>query len=190
MCIRDRLRAYLEKLVRPIELIAFVDASAASQELRALLADVAELSDKIALRAGATAGERVPSFAIAASGEAPRIRFAGLPMGHEFTSLVLALLHTGGHPPKAEAEVQEQIRALNAPLRFETYISLTCHNCPEVVQSLNLMAALNPQIGHVMSDGALFQDEVNQRQIMAVPNLWLNGEPFAQGRMELSLIHI
>jgi len=183
--LKTQLRTYLERLARPIELIAFVDASPASQETRTLLAEIAELSDKISLREGDVTGERVPSFAIAAAGEAPRIRFAGLPMGHEFTSLVLALLHTGGHPPKAEAEVQDQIRALPDRLRFETYISLSCHNCPEVVQSLNLMAALNPHIEHVMIDGALFQDEVNQRQIMAVPSVYLNGQPFAQGRMEL-----
>ncbi len=183
--LKDQLRAYLDRLTRPIELIAYVDDSPASQETRTLLAEIAELSAKITLKQGDPAGERVPSFAIAATGEAPRIRFAGLPMGHEFTSLVLALLHTGGHPAKAEAEVQAQIRALPDRLRFETYISLTCHNCPEVVQSLNLMAALNPHIEHIMIDGALFQEEVNQRQIMAVPSVYLNGEPFAQGRMEL-----
>jgi alkyl hydroperoxide reductase subunit F len=109
-------------------------------------------------------------------------------MGHEFTSLVLALLQTGGHPPKVDAAVIEQIKALPGSFRFETYISLSCHNCPDVVQALNLMAVLNPGIESVMIDGALFQDEVNARQIMAVPTVFLNGEPFGQGRMSIEEI--
>jgi alkyl hydroperoxide reductase subunit F len=116
------------------------------------------------------------------------IRFAGIPMGHEFTSLVLALLQVGGHPPKADADVLEQIRNLEGEYRFETYISLTCQNCPDVVQALNLMAVVNPNIRHVMIDGALFQDEVSERQIMAVPTIYLNGEVFGQGRMSVEEI--
>jgi alkyl hydroperoxide reductase subunit F len=111
-----------------------------------------------------------PSFSIGEPGQAARIRFAGLPMGHEFTSLVLALLQTGGHPPKVDASVIEQIQALEGGFDFETYMSLSCQNCPDVVQALNLMAVLNPRITHTMIDGALFQDgQVAQRQIMAVP---------------------
>jgi alkyl hydroperoxide reductase subunit F len=131
----------------------------------------------------ATTAERAPSFGIASAGEAPRVRFAGLPMGHEFTSLVLALLQVGGHPAKLEADVIEQIRALDGDFVFETYMSLTCQNCPDVVQALNVLAALNPRIRHVAIDGALFQDEVAQRQIMAVPTVYLNGQVFGQGRM-------
>ncbi|MCL2643996.1 MAG: alkyl hydroperoxide reductase subunit F, partial [Betaproteobacteria bacterium] len=120
--------------------------------------------------------------------EAPRIHFAGLPMGHEFTSLVLALLQTGGHPPKVEPETLAQTRALKGEFRFETFISLSCHNCPDVVQALNLMAVVNPAVSHVMIDGALFQEEVEKRQIMAVPNVFLNGQPFGQGRMDIAEI--
>jgi NADH-dependent peroxiredoxin subunit F len=118
------------------------------------------------------------------------VRFAGIPLGHEFTSLVLALLHVGGHPPKADPELIKQIRAIDAaqPLRFETYISLSCHNCPDVVQALNLMAAMNPGIEHVMIDGALFQSEVDERKIMAVPAVFLNGQVFGHGRMTLEEI--
>ncbi|HRJ24333.1 MAG TPA: alkyl hydroperoxide reductase subunit F, partial [Thauera sp.] len=132
--------------------------------------------------------ERKPSFSVGPRGGEARVRFAGLPMGHEFTSLILALLQAGGYPPKVEAEVIEQIRTLDVELNFETYISLSCHNCPDVVQALNLMAVLNPKIRHTMIDGALFQKEVEERQIMAVPTVYLNGEEFDQGRLELGQI--
>ena len=109
-------------------------------------------------------------------------------MGHEFTSLILALLQTGGHPPKVDAGLIEQIKALRGAFRFETFISLSCHNCPDVVQALNLMAVLNPGVESVMIDGALHQEEVNARQIMAGPAVFLNGEPFGQGRMSIEEI--
>ncbi|MFN4065416.1 MAG: alkyl hydroperoxide reductase subunit F, partial [Parazoarcus communis] len=132
--------------------------------------------------------ERKPSFSVAPKGGEGRVRFAGLPMGHEFTSLILALLQTAGYPPKVEADVIEQIKGLEGEFNFETYISLSCHNCPDVVQALNLLAILNPNIRHTMIDGALFQAEVEERQIMAVPTVYLNGKEFGQGRMELGEI--
>ena len=180
--IKSQLKAYLEKLVDPIELIATLDDSARSAEMRGMLEDIASLSDKVALLENGV-DARVPSFSIAKRGEPGRIRFAGLPMGHEFTSLILALLQASGYPPKLEADTIQQIRAIQGHFRFETYISLSCHNCPDVVQALNTLSALNPNIQNVMIDGALFQDEVNARQIMAVPSVYLNGEPFANGRM-------
>ena len=185
--IKAQLKGYLERLQRPIELVASVDDSERGREMRALLNDIAELSDKISTREDG-GNELRPSFAIAVPGEAPRIRFAGIPMGHEFTSLVLALLQTGGHPPKVEPEVIEQIKSLSGSFKFETFISLSCHNCPDVVQAFNLMAVLNPAFSHTMIDGALFQDEVNKRQIMAVPTVFLNGEEFGQGRMSIEEI--
>ncbi|TXT25040.1 MAG: alkyl hydroperoxide reductase subunit F [Rhodocyclaceae bacterium] len=180
--IKAQLAAYLEKLQRPIELVASLDDSAKAQEMRGLLTDIAELSPKVSLREDGTAALR-PSFAIGLPGETPRITFAGIPMGHEFTSLVLALLQTGGHPPKVEQAVIDQIKALPGTFNFETYISLSCHNCPDVVQALNLMAVLNPGVTSTMIDGAMFQDVVNARQIMAVPTTYLNGEEFGAGRM-------
>ncbi|HEX9195578.1 MAG TPA: alkyl hydroperoxide reductase subunit F [Azonexus sp.] len=185
--IKAQLAAYLEKLQVPIELVASLDESAAAQEMRGLLTDIAGLSDKVSLREDGDAARR-PSFAIGRPGEAARISFAGLPMGHEFTSLILALLQTGGHPPKVEAAVIEQIKALPGEFRFETYISLSCHNCPDVVQAMNLMAVLNPGVSHVMIDGALFQGEVEERKIMAVPTMYLNGEEFGAGRMSIEEI--
>jgi alkyl hydroperoxide reductase subunit F len=156
--------------------------------MRDLLQDIAGLSNRITLTERSGDGERVPSFSLNRAGSNMGIRFAGIPMGHEFTSLVLALLQVGGHPPKADADVLEQIRNLEGEYRFETYISLTCQNCPDVVQALNLMAVVNPNIRHVMIDGALFQDEVSERQIMAVPTIYLNGEVFGQGRMSVEEI--
>ncbi len=185
--IKTQLKAYLEKLQTPIELVASLDDSATAGEMRALLQDIAELSDKVSLREDGTAELR-PSFAIGRPGEVARIAFAGLPMGHEFTSLILALLQTGGHPPKVEPEVIEQIKALAGEFRFETYISLSCHNCPDVVQALNLMAVLNPGVTHTMIDGGVFQKLVEERQIMAVPTIYLNGEEFGAGRMTIEEI--
>ena len=182
--IQSQLKAYLERLQRPIELIASLNDSASSQEMHRLLTDIAALSDKVSLRTDGSNARR-PSFAVAQPGETPRIHFAGLPMGHEFTSLVLALLQTGGHPPKIEPAVIDQIKALPGEFQFETFISLSCHNCPDVVQALNLMAVLNPGVTSTMIDGALFQDEVNARQIMAVPTVYLNGAEFGQGRMSV-----
>ena len=180
--IKTQLKTYLERIAQPVELIASLDDTPASGEMRDMLQDITSLSDLISLREDGAHTHR-PSFAIAAAGQAPRIHFSGIPMGHEFTSLVLALLQTGGYPPKLDAEVIEQIRGIEGEFHFETFISLSCHNCPEVVQALNAMAALNPGIHSEMIDGALFQDEVNARQIMGVPAVFLNGQPFGQGRM-------
>ena len=185
--IKTQLTAYLDKLQQPIELIASLDDSAAAQDMRQLLVDIVALSSKVSLRENGDA-ERRPSFAIARPGETPRIHFAGLPLGHEFTSLVLALLQTGGHPPRVDPALIEQIRALPGNYRFETYISLSCHNCPDVVQAFNLLAVLNPGVSHTMIDGALFQEEVQARKVMAVPTLLLDGQPFGQGRMAIEEI--
>lgn len=185
--IKTQLKAYLERLQHPIELVASLDVSDKGQEMGALLDDIATLSDKVSVRSDGS-DARTPSFAVTRPGQAARIGFAGIPMGHEFTSLVLALLQTGGHPPKVEANVIEQIRAIPGTYRFETFVSLSCHNCPDVVQALNLMSVINPGISHTMIDGALFQAEVDERKIMAVPTVYLNGEPFGQGRMTLEEI--
>lgn len=186
--LKGQLQAYLERVIYPLEINASVDDSAHSQEMLNLLNDVVELSDKITLKISRYDNERKPSFSITRSGANMGVRFAGIPMGHEFTSLVLALLQAGGHPAKVETEIIEQIQAIEGKFDFETFISLSCHNCPDVVQALNLMAVLNPNIRHVMIDGALFQAEVNERQIMGVPAVYLNGQPFGQGRMTLEEI--
>ena len=182
-----QLKAYLGNLRRPIELVATLNDSPKSAELRSLVEEIAAQSDKVTARFDGT-DERAPSFAIRADEGRAEAVFAGLPMGHEFTSLVLALLHVGGHPPKEDADLLDQVRALDGPLHFETFFSLTCQNCPDVVQALNMIAALNPHATHVAIDGALFKDEVERREIMAVPTVFLNGQPFGSGRMDLAQI--
>ncbi|WP_353860595.1 alkyl hydroperoxide reductase subunit F [Azospirillum formosense] len=185
--VKGQLKAYFDKITQPIELAASLDDGAKSQEMQALLQDIASLSDKITyVRTDDDA--RKPSFAIKRTGTDIGVRFAGLPMGHEFNSLILALLQVGGHPSKESADVIEQVKALEGEYSFETYFSLSCQNCPDVVQALNLMSVLNPRIKHVAIDGALFQQEVESRKIMAVPSIFLNGEPFGQGRMGLEQI--
>ncbi|KAB0622168.1 alkyl hydroperoxide reductase subunit F [Castellaniella defragrans] len=179
--LKGQLGTYLERVTLPVELRASLDDGAQSQELRAFLEDIASLSDKITVTDDAP-GARVPSFAIARAGTDVAVRFAGIPLGHEFTSLVLALLQVGGHPPKLDEAVAEQVRKLPGDYTFETYFSLSCQNCPDVVQALNAMSVLNPRIRHVAIDGALFQDEVQQREILSVPAVFLNGELFHQGR--------
>ena len=183
--LKAQLEQYIALLENPIELVMVPDASSTALEMRELLQEIAALSDKISFREDDDSQQRAPSFSVVRAGEVPRIRFAGIPLGHEFTSLILALLQTGGRTPKISEEQIAQIRALEVDAEFETYISLSCQICPEVVQALNIMAVLNPRIRHTMIDGALFQDEVNTRQIMAVPTVYLNGEQFGQGRIEL-----
>ncbi len=185
--IKTQLKSYLERLQQPIELVASLNDSAKSAEVRELLHEIATLSPLVSVREDGNAA-RKPSFAVTQPGQAPRVSFAGIPMGHEFTSLVLALLQVGGYPPKVDAALIEQIKAIPGEFHFESYISLSCHNCPDVVQALNLMAVLNPGISSVMIDGALFQKEIDKRKIMAVPTVYLNGENFGQGRMTLEEI--
>ena len=186
--IKQQLQAYMEKLQQPIELVAAYDDSKKSQELRELLEEIEPLSDKIGLRTETDENVRRPSFTINRVGTDVGVRFAGIPMGHEFTSLVLALLQVGGHPSKASQEVIEQIESLDGEYEFETFFSLSCQNCPDVVQALNLMSIINPKIRHTAIDGALFQDEVERKEIMAVPAVFMNGEPWGQGRMTLEEI--
>ena len=182
-----QLKSYLEKIVMPIELVASLDDSPKSVELLALLDETAALSDSVTVRR-VDDDVRRPSFAISRIGTDVQVRFAGLPMGHEFTSYVLALLQVGGHPSTAALETLQQVADLEGDLHFETFFSLTCQNCPDVVQALNLMSVTNPRITHTAIDGALFQDEVEARQVLAVPTVFLNGELFESGRMNLEQI--
>ena len=184
--LKTQLKAYLERLQRPVELVATLDDSAASAELRELLQDIRAQSDKITVVENNALDVRKPSFLITNPGQDSGVRFAGVPLGHEFTSLVLALLQVGGHPSKEAAELLEQIKGLEGSFHFETYYSLSCHNCPDVVQALNLMSVLNPGITHTAIDGGVFQKEIEDREIMGVPTVFLNGERFGQGRMELA----
>ncbi|WP_062769853.1 alkyl hydroperoxide reductase subunit F [Sphingopyxis terrae] len=185
---KQQLQGLLTNLREPIELLSSLGDDAKSVELAALLDDIAALSDKVSVTRTDDDARR-PSFLIRRASDARvAVRFAGIPLGHEFTSLVLALLQVGGHPPKVSAEVLEQVTALDGDFHFETYFSLSCQNCPDIVQALNLMSVVNPRITHTAIDGGLFQAEVEDRKIMAVPTIFLNGQNFGQGRMELEQI--
>ena len=185
--IQAQLKAYFEKIVNPIVLEATLDNSPQSAQMLELLNEVAAQSDKISVRTSGKS-KNIPSFTVGKEDEVARITFSGLPMGHEMTSFILAILQASGYPPKVEQDVIDSIRSLDSKMQFQTFISLSCHNCPDVVQALNLMAALNPNIEHEMIDGALFQGLVDEYQIMAVPTVLLNGAVFGQGRMSVEEI--
>lgn len=186
--LKAQLASYLERISQPVELVAALDDTPASGEMRALLEDIAQTSPLVTVTETRGGPHRTPSFSVNRPGQAGGPRFAGLPMGHEFTSLVLALLQVGGYPPKVEQALLDQIRALDGDFEFEVYVSLTCHNCPDVVQALNLMAVQNPRIKATMIEGGLFQDEIRERQVMGVPTVFLNGTMFGSGRMSLEEI--
>lgn len=184
--VKNQLKTYLQNLKHPVELVVSADDSKKSAELTSLAQDIVDSSALVS--SIAVQGQRTPSMTVINPQQNTSITFAGLPMGHEFTSLVLALLHSGGHPIKLEADVIEQIRNLPGEFHFETYVSLSCQTCPEVIQALNMMAAINPNITNVMIDGALFQSEVEQRNILSVPSVYLNGEAFSVGAISVAEI--
>ena len=182
---KEQLRQYLAMLREPVELVASLGEDAKSAQTRELLGEIAALSDKVSASFDGD-NARKPSFVIRRASDAEKwVRFAGLPMGHEFTSLVHALQWGGGHPPKVSDEVLEQIRALEGDFNFEMYFSLSCHNCPDVVQALALLALNNPRITATLIEGGAFQQEVDERGVMAVPATFLNGEMFASGKMSV-----
>ncbi len=185
--IKAQLKTYLERLESPIELVAALDQSDKAEQIKELVTEIAELSPLVSARFDGENSRR-PSFGVAKAGEQPRVFFAGLPMGHEFTSLILALLQVSGYAAKVSDEVLEQIKGLNTADHFDVFVSLSCHNCPDVVQALNLIAIHNPNSTATMIDGAFFQQEVEERKIMAVPMLFQNGEHIGQGRMTLEEI--
>ena len=180
---KAQLAQYLELLEGDVQFLASLGTDENSKKTAEFLNEVAEMSDKITLETASLS--RTPSFEINPVGGKSGITFAGLPLGHEFTSFILALLQVAGRPPKIDPEVANQIKAIDRPLHFETYVSLTCHNCPDVVQALNIMSVLNPLISHTMIEGGMYQEEVEAKNVMAVPTVFLAGEEFASGRMTI-----
>ena len=184
----QQLKTYLANLREPVELVASLGDDEKSTQTRELLEEIAALHDLVSASFDGT-DARTPSFIIRRGSDAEKwVRFAGLPMGHEFTSLVLALLWAGGHPPKVDADLLEQVRGLEGDFNFEMYFSLSCHNCPDVVQALMLLALENSRVTATLIEGGTFQDEVEARDVMAVPATFLNGEPFYNGKLELAEI--
>ena len=184
----QQLKTYLANLREPVELVASLGDDDKSAQTRELLEEIAALHDLVSASFDGS-DARKPSFIIRRGSDAEKwVRFAGLPMGHEFTSLVLALLWAGGHPPKVDADLLEQVRGLEGDFNFEMYFSLSCHNCPDVVQALTLLALENSRVTATLIEGGTFQDEVEARDVMAVPATFLNGEPFYNGKLELAEI--
>ena len=181
----SQLKTYLANISSEITLAVAADDSAKSKELTQLVEQIASLSPLVKVTTNSDKNARIPSLSVRSVNNTD-IVFAGIPLGHEFTSLVLALLHSGGHPIKISDEERAQIAAIEGNFEFETYISLSCQSCPTVVQALNIMSAINPNIKHTMIDGALFDAEVKERNIMSVPSTYLNGENFSQGRVTLT----
>lgn len=181
--IKAQLQQYLTMLEGDLVLKVSIGDDKTSQDMLELVTELEKMSPRITMEK--TTLERTPSFTVDKANGQSGIVFAGLPLGHEFTSLVLALLQVSGRAPKVEDAVVKRIQAIKTPLKFETYVSLTCHNCPDVVQALNIMSVLNPNISNTMIEGGAFQDEIKERDIMAVPTVFLNGENFGGGRMEL-----
>lgn len=180
---KAQLAQYLELLEGDVQFLASLGTDENSEKTAEFLNEVAAMSDKITLETASL--PRTPSFEINPVGGKSGITFAGLPLGHEFTSFILALLQVAGRPPKIDPEVANQIKAIDRSLHFETYVSLTCHNCPDVVQALNIMSVLNPLISHTMIEGGMYQEEVEAKNVMAVPTVFLAGEEFASGRMTI-----
>lgn len=184
--IKQQLASYLEMLENDIVIKKNVGNDKISLEVNELIDEISSMSPKIHVEIATF--DRTPSFSINRMHEDTGVTFAGVPLGHEFSSLVLALLQVSGRPPKIDESLIKSIKSIDRDLSFETYISLSCHNCPDVVQALNLMSILNPRITHTMIDGEPFQDEVESRNIMAVPTVFLNGEHFDSGRTSLEEI--
>ncbi|MBP1045989.1 alkyl hydroperoxide reductase subunit F [Enterococcus sp. BWM-S5] len=184
--IKEQLAQYLELLENNIVLKASVGEDENSQKVLELVEEITSMSSKISMEKVQL--EKTPSFAVDRPDGVSGVVFAGLPLGHEFTSLVLALLQVSGRAPKVDDKVIKQIQSINKDLHFETYVSLTCHNCPDVVQALNIMSVVNPRISHTMIEGGMFKEEVEAKGIMAVPTVMLNGEEFSSGRMTIEQI--
>lgn len=181
----DQLKNYLEKITEPILLASSLDEGEKSAQMREMLNEIASCSDKVSHQQ-INDDMRCPSFAIQRPGSEISVRFAGLPLGHEFSSLVLAMLQVGGVPVKEDEAVLEAVRTLNGEYEFVTYMSLSCQNCPTVVQALNAMAVVNPRIRHTVVEGSVFREEVESKGILTVPTVYLNGEEFTSGRMGIA----
>ncbi|MGE6441961.1 alkyl hydroperoxide reductase subunit F [Psychrobacter sp. NPDC078409] len=186
----DAVKSYSENMTRPITFVLGNGTHVKRAELVDFLTKIAGTTDKINFDAEAT-DDSLPSaisFKVVShiDGESndTGIVFSGIPGGHEFTSLILAILQAGGHTLKLDEGIQKLVKRFNKPLQFQTYVSLSCHSCPEVVQALNQFALLNDGISNEMIDGALFQEQVEANKIQGVPAVFLNGKPFANGLID------
>lgn len=186
--VKKQIRDYLRHLRYNIIIESFLQADVRSRELGVLLSEISKLSGKAEYHENKSGSHAVrrPSFVIRRVDSEVSVGFAGLPLDHEFDTLVLALLQVGGHPPRLTEHEIEQIKSISEDCHFESYFSPACHNCPEVVQSLNMMSIINPKITHTAIDGSLFSCEVGERDIRSVPQIFLNKEFFLSGRCNVT----
>lgn len=180
--LKQQLQQLLGLMEGDVEFRASIGSDDKSKELKELLDEIAEMSEHITIVEKEL--KRTPSFSVSKPDEEAGVTFAGIPLGHEFNSLVLAILQVSGRAPKEKQSIIDQIKGLEGKYNFETYVSLTCQKCPDVVQALNLMSVVNPNITHTMIDGSVFREE--SEDIMAVPAVFLDGEEFGNGRMTIS----
>jgi alkyl hydroperoxide reductase subunit F len=181
----QQLKTYLAMTTEPVVLVPSPGADHRSEQMMELLGEIEAAGDRVSI-ADPVPDDRTPSFAITRPGTDISVRFAGLPMGHEFNSLVLALLQVGGVPVKQDAALLDAVRGLKGHHEFTTYMSLTCQNCPTVVQALNAMSVVNPNIRHTAVEGGAFQDEINEHGIQSVPAIYLDGQEWGSGRMTMA----
>ena len=184
--IKAQLASYLEMLENDIVLKINADNNVNGKQVRDLVNEISEMSPMISVSEDLSV--KAPGFEVVRPGRIEGIAFAGLPLGHEFTSLVMALLQVSGRAPKVDESVIKRIQTIDKKMHFESYISLSCHNCPDVVQALNIMSVLNENISHTMIEGSMFKSEVQSKNIMAVPTVFLNGKTFGSGRITLEEI--
>ena len=184
--LKAQCQQYLELLESKVQITMSLDDTKESKEVRDFVEEISSLSTKISIKEETL--EMTPSFSLEGEKGAKGVAFAGVPLGHEFTSFVLALLQVSGRAPKISEEEKRRIESLKEPLSFKTFVSLSCHNCPDVVQALNIMAVLNPNISHTMVEGGMFKDLVEEKGIMAVPTVYHDDQEFLGGRSNLAEI--
>lgn len=181
--LKNGLKQYLALLESDLEIFLSIDESENSKKLESFITEVTTLTNRITISKKSL--KYIPSFEIFSKEKNTSVTFAGIPLGHEFESFVIALLQVSGRAPKISEELIKRIKSIDKNLNFESFVSLSCHNCPEVVQALNIMAILNPKISHTMIEGSMFENIVKEKAIMAVPSVFLNEEELFGGKKSI-----
>ena len=181
------LRGYATKIVNDVVIEHYGGNHAKKDELLRFLNDVASVSGKISVISKSSSTNFDPlKFEIKKNDLSLGIYFNGIPSGHEFNSFILAILQVGGVPLTLDTDLQRIIADINDELNFETIVSLSCENCPDVVQALNQFAILNSKITNTTIDGGLHPQMIKSRNIQSVPTVFLNGKEFASGRVSVA----
>ena len=182
--ILNAVKTYTEKMTNKVLLILQAGEHEKRAEIKDFLTQLCSVSENLIL-VERNEGLRSPiTFYLEVAGKNNGIYFSGIPSGHEFNSLILALLQSSGTELKLDNSLTSMVKNIKDKLHFEVFISLNCHNCPDVVQSLNQFALLNENISTEMIDGALFQHLIDERNIQGVPSVYLNGKLFANGKID------